>query len=50
MDDASLQNIRYSGSFKNVATVDKVLDLIKGNTPINYTITNNTITITKDNN
>lgn len=50
MDDASLQNIRYSGSFKNVATIDKVLNLIKGNTAINYTITGNTINITKNNN
>ncbi|MDN5285638.1 MAG: ferric-dicitrate binding protein FerR, regulates iron transport through sigma9 [Mucilaginibacter sp.] len=50
MDDASLQNIRYSGSFKNIATIDKVLALIKGNTAINYTITGNTINITKNNN
>lgn len=49
MDDTSLQNIRYSGSFKNVASIDKVLDLIKGNTPIDYVITGNNITITKDN-
>lgn len=47
MNDASLQNIRYSGSFKNVATIDKVLDLIKGNTDISYTINGNTVNITK---
>jgi transmembrane sensor len=50
MDDASLQSIRYSGSFKNVASIDKVLKLIKGNTDIDYTISGNTVTITKDNN
>ncbi|WP_183562051.1 FecR family protein [Mucilaginibacter sp. SP1R1] len=47
--DPSLQNIRYSGSFKNVASIDKVLDLIKGNTAISYSITGNTVTITKNN-
>ncbi|WP_419700186.1 FecR family protein [Mucilaginibacter sp. NFX135] len=50
MDDASLQGIRYSGSFKNVASIDKVLNLIKGNTEIDYTINGNTVTITKNNN
>ena len=49
MDDASLKNIRYSGSFKNVATIDKVLDLIKGNTDISYSISGNTVNITKSN-
>jgi hypothetical protein len=50
MDDAGLQNIKYSGSFRSVVSVDKVLDLIKGNTDIDYTVTDNTITITKSNN
>lgn len=49
MDDTVLQNIRYSGSFKNVASIDKVLELIKGNTAINYAITGNTVNITKNN-
>jgi len=49
MDDAELQNIRYSGSFKSIASIDKVLELIKGNTAINYSITGNTINITKNN-
>ncbi|SDE14464.1 FecR family protein [Mucilaginibacter pineti] len=50
MDDADLQNIRYSGSFKNVGGIDKVLAIIKGNTAIDYTIKGNTINITNDNN
>lgn len=49
MDDAELQNIRYSGSFKSIPSIDKVLELIKGNTAINYSITGNTINITKTN-
>jgi transmembrane sensor len=49
MNDAELQNIRYSGSFKSVTTIDKVLQLIKGNTAIDYTITGNTVNITKNN-
>jgi len=49
MDDAELQNIRYSGSFKSISSIDKVLELIKGNTAINYSITGNTINITKNN-
>ncbi|NOW94441.1 FecR family protein [Mucilaginibacter sp. SG564] len=50
MNDVGLQNIRYYGSFKNIATIDKVLSLIKGNTDIDYTITGNTVTITKETN
>ena len=50
MDDAGLQNIKYSGCFKSVASVSKVLDLIKGNTDIDYTVAGNTVTITKSNN
>jgi len=50
MDDPVLQNIRYSGSFKNIATIDKVFNLIKGNTAIQYSIAGNTVTITKNNN
>ena len=50
MDDPVLKNIRYSGSFKGVESVNKVLDLIKGNTDIDYTVTDNIITITKSNN
>lgn len=50
MNDTGLQNIRYSGSFKNIATIDKVLSLIKGNTDIDYVITGNTVSITKNTN
>lgn len=49
MDDTGLQNIRYSGSFKSIASIDRVLELIKGNTAINYSITGNTVNITKNN-
>ncbi|WP_184543878.1 FecR family protein [Mucilaginibacter sp. FT3.2] len=49
MDDADLQNLRYSGSFKSVASIDKVLELIKGNTSINYSINGSTVNITKNN-
>ena len=45
--DSSIKNIRYSGSFKNVKSVEKVLYIIKQNTPINYSINGDTITITK---
>ena len=48
MDNSDLKNIRYSGSFKSVPTIDKVLLIIKQNTPINYTINKQTITITKN--
>jgi hypothetical protein len=50
MTDAELQNIRYSGSFKSIGSIDKVLSLIKSNTAINYAIAGNIITITKNNN
>jgi len=50
MNDAGLQKLRYSGSFKNITTIDRVLSLIKGNTDIDYTITGNTVTITKNTN
>jgi ferric-dicitrate binding protein FerR (iron transport regulator) len=49
MNDTSLQSIRYSGSFKSVASINKVLELIKGNTAIDYSITGNTVNITKNN-
>ena len=47
--DKYIKNIRYSGSFKNVKSIDKVLYIIKQNTPINYSISGNNITITKIN-
>lgn len=47
LDNSELKNIRYSGSFKNVPTINKVLLIIKQNTPINYSIEGQTITITK---
>jgi ferric-dicitrate binding protein FerR (iron transport regulator) len=44
-----LGNIRYSGSFKNVPDIEKVLAIIKGNTPIDYIKNGNVINITKTN-
>ena len=38
IDNQELQNIRYSGSFKSVPDIDKVLHIIKQNTPISYTV------------
>ncbi|HEY9196898.1 MAG TPA: FecR domain-containing protein [Mucilaginibacter sp.] len=46
LNDAGLQHIRYSGSFRNVSSINKVLEIIKGNTAINYTINGNIINIT----
>lgn len=48
--DTTLQHIRYSGNFKNVKSIDRVLDIIKQNTPIIYSAnTGGVITITKTN-
>jgi len=47
MDDAGLQNIRYSGSFKSIANIAQVLAIIKGNTAISYIITGNIVNITR---
>lgn len=44
-----LEDIRYSGSFKNVPDINAVLHIIKQNTPIDYTIEGHTITINKTN-
>jgi len=44
-----LQNIKYSGSFKSVPEIGKVLQIIKQNTPIDYTIEGQKINITKTN-
>jgi transmembrane sensor len=49
IDSQELKDIRYSGCFKNVPDIDKVLHLIKQNTPISYTIDGQKITITKTN-
>jgi transmembrane sensor len=49
LNDSELQNIRYSGSFKNIPDIDKVLSIIKQNTPIKYTIDGQKVTITKTN-
>lgn len=48
ISDTVLHNIKYSGNFKNVASIDKVLDIIKQNTPISYSKSGNIITITKE--
>ena len=50
MTDAELSNIRYSGSFKNIQSIEKVLAIIKTNTAINYSINGNTVNITRNNN
>ena len=49
INSAELQDIRYSGCFKNVPDIDKVLHIIKQNTPISYTVEGQKITITKTN-
>lgn len=49
IQSTELQDIRYSGSFKNVPDIDKVLHIIKQNTPISYTIEGQNVTITKTN-
>ena len=47
--DTTLQRIRYSGSFKNVKSIDRVLDIIKQNTPITYSANESgAIRITKE--
>ena len=50
MTDAELSNIRYSGSFKNIQSIEKVLAIIKANTAINYSVNGNTVNITRNNN
>ncbi|AYL98325.1 FecR family protein [Mucilaginibacter celer] len=50
INNDELAGIRYSGSFKNVPDIEKVLALIMENTPIDYTRTGNVINITKTNN
>jgi len=49
IESPELQNIRYSGSFRGVPDIDKVLHIIKQNTPISYTIEGQNVTITKTN-
>lgn len=49
LNDTELQNIRYSGSFKSVPTIGKVLQIIKQNTPVSYSIEGQNVTITKNN-
>ena len=49
ISSAELQNIRYTGSFKSVPDIDKVLHLIKENTPISYIVEGQNVTITKTN-
>jgi len=47
LNDDQLQNIKYSGSFKNVPDINSVLQIIKQNTPVNYVIEGHKVTITK---
>ncbi|MES2063654.1 MAG: FecR family protein [Bacteroidota bacterium] len=48
ISDSTLLNIQYSGNFNNMASISKVLDIIKQNTPISYSKAGNIITITKE--
>lgn len=48
INSADLRDIKYSGSFKNVKSIDRVLAIIKENTPIAYSISDNVITISRD--
>jgi hypothetical protein len=50
MTDAELSSIRYSGSFKNIPSIEKVLAIIKANTAIDYSVNGNTVNITRNNN
>lgn len=45
--DSSLLSYHYSGAFKNVKNPYVILDIIKQTTPITYTTSGETITITK---
>jgi transmembrane sensor len=47
VSDTLAHDIKYSGNFKNVESVYKVLDIIKQNTPIAYYKSGNAITITR---
>jgi transmembrane sensor len=47
INNDEIGNIHYSGSFKNVSDIEKVLAIIKGNTPISYLKNGNVINITK---
>ena len=47
INDSSLREIKYSGNFNNIATVSRVLDIIKQNTPLSYSVNGKQITITK---
>lgn len=49
ISSTDLQSIKYSGSFKNVKSIDKVLAIIKENTPISYSISGDSITISRYN-
>jgi transmembrane sensor len=48
ISDTILPNVKYTGNFKNAESIEKVLDIIKQNTPIKYSKLRNTITITED--
>lgn len=50
INNDEIAKIRYSGSFKNVPDIEKVLSLIMENTPIDYTRNGDVINITKTNN
>ncbi len=47
--DDELKYFRYSGTFKNIANISKVLTVIKENTPIDYNTDGDLITIVKTN-
>ena len=45
----SLRAIKYTGNFNHVASVNAVLEIIKENTPLNYAVNGNQVTITNKN-
>jgi len=47
IEDEELQYLKYTGSFRDIKSVNEVLEIIKKTTPINYSVTGSEITITK---
>nr|WP_319399796.1 FecR domain-containing protein [uncultured Carboxylicivirga sp.] len=47
LKDQELNELRYTGKFKNEETIWQVLDIIKMTTPIEYNLTNRNLTIVK---
>lgn len=47
--DEEFKSYSYTGTFKNIKSISKVFQVIKENTPIDYTVNGNLITIIKAN-